>query len=122
MERYTGRSRLGSQAIVIAAHRQSATASPVYQTASHAFDNPLGAVPPAEVKGGQTVRHCSIREEPEGTLINASTREPFTYKDPCVELNQHVGYDAAATEAAKKSVKQFLSELFKLVQRSDADH
>jgi dienelactone hydrolase len=94
----------------------------VYPTASHAFDNPLGSVPPAEVKGGQTVRHCSIREEPEGTLINASTREPISYKDPCVELNPHVGYDAAATEAAKKSVKQFLGALFKLQQRSDADH
>ena len=86
----------------------------VYPTASHAFDNRLGSVPPAEIKGGQTVRHCSIREEPEGTLINASTRETFSYKDPCVELNPHVGYDAAATEAAKKSVKEFLSGLFKL--------
>jgi dienelactone hydrolase len=94
----------------------------VYQTASHAFDNPLGSVTPAEVKGGQTVRHCSIREEPEGTLINASTREPFSYKDPCVELNPHVGYDAAATEAAKKSVKEFLSAVFKLEQQIPANH
>lgn len=94
----------------------------VYPTASHAFDNPLGSVPPAEVKGGQTVRHCSIREEPEGTLINASTREPFSYKDPCVELNPHVGYDAAATDAAKKLVKEFSSAVFKLAQRNDADH
>jgi dienelactone hydrolase len=94
----------------------------VYPTASHAFGNPLGSVPPAEVKGGQTVRHCSIREEPEGTLINASTREPFSYKDPCVELNPHVGYDAAATEAAKKSVKEFLSTVFKLEQQAPANH
>jgi dienelactone hydrolase len=94
----------------------------VYPTASHAFDNPLGSVPPAEVKGGQTVRHCSIREEPEGTLINASTREPFSYKDPCVELNPHVGYDAAATEAAKKSVKEFLSVVFKLEPQTTANH
>jgi dienelactone hydrolase len=94
----------------------------VYPTASHAFDNPLGSVPPAEVKGGQTVRHCSIREEPEGTLINASTRQPFSYKDPCIELNPHVGYDATATEAAKKSVKEFLSAAFKLEQRTSADH
>ena len=94
----------------------------VFPTASHAFDNPLGSVPPAEVKGGQTVRHCSIREEPEGSLINASSREPFSYKDPCVELNPHVGYDAAATEAAKTSVKQFLAAMFKLAQKSNADH
>jgi len=93
----------------------------VYPTASHAFDNPLGAVPPAEVKGGQTVRHCSIREEPEGLLINASSRQPFSYKDPCVELNPHVGYDAAATAAAKKSVEEFVATVFKLEQKNAAD-
>jgi hypothetical protein len=55
-----------------------------------------------------------IREEPAGLLIDASTREPFTYKDPCVELNPHVGFDPAATEAAKMAVRQFLKIVFKL--------
>jgi len=85
-----------------------------YPTASHAFDNPLGPVPAAVVAGGQTVRHCAIREEPVGLLIDASTREPFTYKDPCVELGPHVGYDDAATEAAKASVKEIIKTVFKL--------
>jgi len=85
-----------------------------YPTASHAFDNPLGPVPAAVVAGGQTVRHCTIREEPVGLLIDASTREPFTYKDPCVEIGPHVGYDAAATDAAKASVKEILKTAFKL--------
>ncbi len=85
-----------------------------YPTASHAFDNPLGPVPPAVVAGGQTVRHCSIREEPTGLLINASTRRPFTYKDPCVETGPHVGYDAAATELAKAAVKDILNSVFAL--------
>ena len=85
-----------------------------YPTASHAFDNPLGPVPPAVVVGGQSVRHCTIREEPVGLLIDASTREPFTYKDPCVEIGPHVGYDAAATDAAKASVKEILKTAFKL--------
>jgi dienelactone hydrolase len=85
-----------------------------YPTASHAFDNPLGPVPPAAVAGGQSVRHCTIREEPVGLLIDASTREPFTYKDPCVEIGPHVGYDAAATEAAKTSVKEILKTAFRL--------
>jgi hypothetical protein len=62
----------------------------------------------------QTVRQCLIREEPAGLLINASTLQPFTYKDSCVELNPHVGYDAAATEAAKTSIKDFLKTVFKL--------
>lgn len=85
-----------------------------YPTASHAFDNPFGPVPPAVVAGGQSVRHCTIREEPTGVLINASTRQPFTYKDPCVEIGPHVGYDAAAAEAAKTSVKEILSTVFAL--------
>jgi dienelactone hydrolase len=85
-----------------------------YPTASHAFDNPLGRVPPAVIVGGQSVRHCTIREEPVGLLINASTGELFTYKDPCVEIGPHVGYDAAATDAAKASVKEILKTAFKL--------
>jgi dienelactone hydrolase len=84
-----------------------------YPNAPHAFDIPL--LPPTlVVTGGQTVRHCVIREEPAGLLIEASTKQPFTYKDPCVELNPHVGFDPAATEAAKISVKQFLRKVFKL--------
>ena len=85
-----------------------------YPTASHAFDNPLARVPPAVIVGGQSVRHCTIREESVGVLINASTREPFTYKDPCVEIGPHVGYDAAATDAAKASVKEILKTALKL--------
>jgi dienelactone hydrolase len=84
-----------------------------YPNAPHAFDVPL-LPPTVVVAGGQTVRHCVIREEPAGLLIDASTKEPFTYKDPCVELNPHVGFDPAATEAAKMSVKQFLKTVFKL--------
>jgi dienelactone hydrolase len=85
-----------------------------YPNASHGFDNPFGQVPAAVVAGAQTVRNCSIHEDPEGTLINVSTRQPFTYRDLCVEFNPHVGYDAAATQAAKTSVKEFLSMVFKL--------
>jgi len=85
-----------------------------YPNAPHAFDNPLGPVPPAVIAGGQSVRHCVIREEPLGLLIDASTKEPFTYKDPCVETDPHVGYDAAATEAAKTSITAFFKTIFKL--------
>jgi len=47
-------------------------------------------------------------------LIDASTKQPFTYKNLCVELNPHVGFDTAAAEAAKSSVKQFPKTAFKL--------
>jgi hypothetical protein len=60
------------------------------------------------------VRHCVIHEQPIGLLIDASTKEPFTYKDPCVEIDPHVGYDAAATEAAKASITALFKTIFKL--------
>jgi dienelactone hydrolase len=85
-----------------------------YATAPHAFDNPLGPVPAAAVANAQTVRHCMIVEKPAGVLISASTRQPFTYKDPCVKLNPCVGYDAVSTETAKRSVKEFLKVVIKL--------
>jgi dienelactone hydrolase len=85
-----------------------------YPNVWHAFDNPLGSTTRYISKGGQTVRHCSIREEPEGLLINAATKQPFTYKDPCVELDPHLATDLAATADAKTRVKAFLKDVFKL--------
>jgi dienelactone hydrolase len=85
-----------------------------YPTASHGFDNPLGGDTPIVVKNAQTVRHCAIREQPEGLLIDAVSKEPFTYQDPCVEFDPHVGGNAEAREAAKLAVKNFLRATFKL--------
>ncbi|MFL6564906.1 MAG: carboxymethylenebutenolidase, partial [Burkholderiales bacterium] len=76
--------------------------------------NPLGTPAPFEVKGAQTVRNCQLAEEPSGVLINAVSKEPFTYKDACVERNPHVGYDVAATVAVRGEVGAFLTTLFKL--------
>jgi dienelactone hydrolase len=85
-----------------------------YSGASHAFDNPLGAQPAAVAPTYETVRHCTIREEAEGMLINADTKQPFTYGDACVERGPHLGYDPVATQAARTAVKAFLKKLFKL--------
>jgi dienelactone hydrolase len=85
-----------------------------YPNAQHGFDNPLGSAAPFTVKGAQTVRNCRIMEEPKGVLINAVSKQPFTYKDPCVETDPHVNHDAEATAAAKVAVKNFLRATFKL--------
>jgi dienelactone hydrolase len=85
-----------------------------YPNAQHGFDNPLGTPAPLTAKGAQTVRNCSIAEEPKGILINAVSRQPFTYRDPCVETDPHVNYDAEATRAAHIAVKDFLRATFKL--------
>jgi dienelactone hydrolase len=85
-----------------------------YPNVWHVFDNPLGSGKPVILKNAQSVRNCTIREEPEGILINAVTKQPFTYKDPCVELGPHIGSDAAAAQDAKLRVKEFLRTIFKL--------
>ncbi len=85
-----------------------------YANVWHAFDNPLGSVTPVTVKGAQTVRNCTIFEEPKGVLINAVSKEPFTYNDPCVEHDPHVNHDTAATEAARVAIKDLFTAVFKL--------
>lgn len=85
-----------------------------YPNAPHSFDNPLGASPAVVSPNSQSVRDCKIREEPLGVLINATTREPFTYKDACVAGGPHLGHDPDATRQAKQSVSTFVRAVFKL--------
>ena len=84
-----------------------------YADAQHGFDTPLG--PPVVVaKGAQTVRACTIKEGPAGVLVNTATGAPFAYTDACVQLDPHVGRNAAATTAAQAAVGDFVRTLFKL--------
>jgi dienelactone hydrolase len=85
-----------------------------YPNAPHAFDNPLAPVPPAVSKESQSVRNCRIKEDAAGTLINTATAQPFSYKDACVALGPHLGYDAEATQAAKQAVTDLLRSTLKL--------
>ena len=85
-----------------------------YPNAAHAFDNPLGARPPAIAPKVESLRNCKIREGANGILVNSETNQPFSYKDACVVRGPHLGYDAAATEAATKAVKAFLIQAFQL--------
>jgi dienelactone hydrolase len=85
-----------------------------YPSASHAFDNPLGAQPAAVSPKFESARNCKIREEADGLLINADTNLQFTYRDACVVHGPHLGYDPVATKAARTSVNAFLQTVFKL--------
>jgi dienelactone hydrolase len=85
-----------------------------YPNAAHAFDNPLGAQPAAVAPTFESARNCKILEEAEGRLINAATHQPFTYRDACVEHGPHLGYDPAATQAARAAVEALLKAVFKL--------
>jgi hypothetical protein len=72
----------------------------------------LGVSTIAVSANAQTARHCHIREGEGGVLINADTHAPFGYKDACIELNPHVGGNAATAEQARKAVSDFLQALF----------
>ena len=86
-----------------------------YPTAPHAFDNPFNSQPPSIPNPNfQTVRHCSIREETMGNLINVVTKQPFTYADPCVERGPHTGYDSTAARMAHQVVGDFIRRLTKV--------
>jgi dienelactone hydrolase len=86
-----------------------------YPDSEHAFDIGLLGVSSKVVSANaQTVRNCHIKEGDNGVLMNADTKEPFTYKDSCVELNPHVGGNPGTAEAARKAVGEFLAALFKL--------
>jgi dienelactone hydrolase len=84
-----------------------------YPNAPHSFDNPFGAQPAAASPQSQSVRNCRVREEPAGVLINAATREPFSYQDACVERGPHIGHDPDATRQAKEAVKALVQTVFK---------
>ena len=85
-----------------------------YPDAHHAYDNPLGAKTPTVAKGSQSVRACKLKEEPLGTIVNAETGQPFTYKDPCVQTDPHLGANEAAAQATRVAVKGLLRTAFKL--------
>jgi dienelactone hydrolase len=85
-----------------------------YPNAPHSFDNPLGAEPAAVSPSSQSVRNCRVREEPAGALMNIATKEPFTYRDACVERGPHIGHDPEATRQAKATVKAFVQSVFKM--------
>jgi dienelactone hydrolase len=85
-----------------------------YPDAQHGFDTPLNLGAVIVSTGAQTVRGCKIRESEGGVLLNVSTSQPFSYKDECVQLNPHVGGNAAATQAARVAVTDFVRQVFKL--------
>jgi dienelactone hydrolase len=85
-----------------------------YPDAHHGYDNPLGNKTPTVAKSAQSVRACKLKEEPLGTIINAETGQPFSYKDLCVQTDPHIGYNEPAANATRKAVKEFVRTVFKL--------
>jgi dienelactone hydrolase len=85
-----------------------------YADTYHVFDNPLIRKTPTAYRTWQTTRRCALVEEIPGRIVNAETKQVFTYADPCVELGPHIAYNAAALTQSTQAVKGLLGETFKL--------
>lgn len=85
-----------------------------YADAHHVFDNPLLKETPVAFPTWQTQRHCTLQEASPGRIINAETKQPFTYADACIELGPHIAYNPAALNASTKAVTEFLRGIFGL--------
>ncbi len=80
----------------------------VYPGAGHVFDGQAYKKPLTLAKA-QTTRHCELAEAPGGVIINAKTRQPFTYADPCVEYGPTIAYNEPASVQARKAVAEFVT-------------
>jgi len=85
-----------------------------YPDAHHSYDNPLGSRLPVVAKDAQSTRDCVLKEEARGVIINVKSGQPFSYKDPCVVLDPHTGYNEAAAIATRNEVAALLKTVFKL--------
>lgn len=83
-----------------------------YPGAHHVFDFPP-LQPPLKLAQAPTLRGCRLEEGPDHSIVNAATRLPFTWQDPCVEHGTTVAYDEAALIASRKAVKEFLAATLK---------
>ena len=78
-----------------------------YAGAGHVFDGRANKAP-VKLEKAQTIRQCQLAEAEDGVIVNAKTRQPFTYSDPCVEYGPTIAYDEKASTEARKAVKDFL--------------
>lgn len=85
----------------------------VFPGAQHVFDNPVGPPQPTVAKGAQTVRGCSLHETADGAIVEGPKDTPFTYADPCVQRDPHIGSDEAARVATLSSVAEALHDAFR---------
>lgn len=76
--------------------------------AGHVFDWAMLKTP-LPLPQAQNVRRCSVEESTEGRLVNAETKQPFTYHDPCVERGATLAYHAQAAAEARTAVKELVT-------------
>lgn len=83
-----------------------------YPDALHVFDW-QAMTQPTKLPQAQTTRSCRLAEVDNGQVINVETKQPFTYRDACVELGPTIGYNAKASTEVREAVRQFITGLLK---------
>lgn len=83
-----------------------------YAGAEHVFDG-QAFKKPLKLEKAQVTRRCELAEAQDGVVINAKTKQPFTYADPCVEYGPTVAFDEKAYAEARKAVGEFLAATLK---------
>jgi dienelactone hydrolase len=83
-----------------------------YAGAGHLFDGRAYKTP-VKLEKAQTTRRCQLGETQDGLIINLTTKQPFTYADPCVEYGPTVAYDEKASSEARKAIREFVTATLK---------
>jgi dienelactone hydrolase len=83
-----------------------------YRDAHHGFDARIIQQPIA-MPQAQSTRNCQTIEAEEGMLVNATTRQPFSYASSCVERGATLAYNQRAATEAEKAVRQLVTEVLK---------
>lgn len=79
-----------------------------YAGAWHVFDGQT-LKKPVKLEKAPTTRHCQLTEAQDGVIINARTKQPFTYADSCVEYGPTIAYDEKAYTEAKRAVREVVT-------------
>jgi dienelactone hydrolase len=81
-----------------------------YAGALHVFDW-SALKTPTKLEKAQTTRSCQLEEVAVGRVVNASSKQLFTWADPCVEYGVTSGYDETASTETRKAVRALIGSL-----------
>jgi dienelactone hydrolase len=82
-----------------------------YPDAHHVFDGPVMREP-VQFPKAVTSRNCRFTEVEAGSLVNAVTKQPYSFSDPCFEKGTTAQYNEEAARKAHQEVVAFLIDAF----------
>jgi dienelactone hydrolase len=83
-----------------------------YPGAGHLFDW-RALKKPMSLSQAQSTRNCQLEEIAGGQIINAKTKQPFSYSDPCVERGYTLSYNEKASSDVRNAVKALVIAVLK---------